>query len=254
MHPVLTTLELHGVSRPLGSYGLLLTAALLAGGWLFVFQGQRAGLERGALISSAAGAVMAGFCGAYLCSALVLWVQLGSLRAALSAPGIVFYGGLIGGTAGLAACARRFGLPVLATLDAALPAVPVAHAIGRVGCLLGGCCYGAETELPWGVHYPLEHVARHPWPLYEAAALLALAALFWSPTRFSERTGQRATSYVILYATLRAALETLRGDRVRGLLWDGGPSTSQVLSFALLLGAIAGLWRLRQGCAVRAAG
>ena len=245
MHPVLTTLQLGGISRPIGAYGLMLTAALLVGGWLFLRSGERSGLESGALISSAAGAVTGGFIGAFACSTLVLWVQLGSLAAATRGSGIVFYGGLIGGAAGLALCARRFGLPVLSSLDAALPALPVAHALGRIGCLLGGCCYGAESALPWAVHYPFEHVTRHPWPLYECAALLALAALFSSPRRFAGRAGRRAASYVLAYALVRCALEPLRGDSVRGLFsfFQTQVSTSQLLSLLLACAAVLGLWR-----------
>ena len=246
MYPVLTTLQLGGVSRPIGAYGLMLTAALLVGGWMFLRSGERAGLESGALISSAAGAVLAGFCGAYVCSTLVSWAQLGSLSVAAASPGIVFYGGLIGGAAGLAAFARRFGLPVLATLDAALPALPVAHALGRIGCLLGGCCHGAESSLPWAVHYPFESVTRHPWPLYECAALLALAAWFGTPRRAVRPAGLRAAAYVLAYASVRFALEPLRGDRVRGVFWHGHVSTSQLLSAALALVAWQAMRRLRQ--------
>ncbi|MET0385043.1 MAG: prolipoprotein diacylglyceryl transferase family protein [Polyangiales bacterium] len=248
MHPLLTTLEWHGVVRPIGSYGALLALALLTGSALALRAGARAGWDLGALIAALAGAVAAGFVGAYLLSVAVLWPQLGSLAASLARPGIVFYGALIGGAAGLYGSARGFGLAPLATLDLMLPALPVGHAIGRIGCLLGGCCYGAPTELPWAIHYAsvvvgpgpqqlAERAGRHPWPLYEAGLLLLLAAVFWAPRRFAGWPGRRAACYVALYALGRMWLEPLRGDRVRGLLWGGGFSTSQLISLLLLSAA-----------------
>ena len=232
MHPQLTTLHLHGVSWPIGSYGVLLTLALGVGALLALRRGKQAGLEEGALISSLALAVASGFVGAFACSVVVRFIQLGSLSAALAQPGIVFYGALIGGAAGLSVGARSFGLPLLAAWDAMLPALPIAHAIGRVGCFFGGCCFGAHTELPWGVTYPGELIARHPWPLYEAAMLCALAALFWHAPKNETPPGRRALRYVLGYACSRLLLEPLRGDAVRGVF--GVVSTSQLISLLII--------------------
>jgi phosphatidylglycerol:prolipoprotein diacylglycerol transferase len=243
MHPQLTTLHGHGITWPIGSYGALLALALAVGAGLALARGKRAGLEEGALISSLGLAVAAGFVGAFACSVGVRFLLLGSLRAALDQPGIVFFGALLGGTLGLAAGARRFGLPVLATLDAMLPALPVAHAIGRVGCFLGGCCYGAPSELAWAVHYPGETLARHPWPLYEAALLCALAALFWRSALPSAPPGRRALVYVLAYACLRLLLEPLRGDALRGVF--GSVSSSQIIATCLIAGCLYTLRKLR---------
>lgn len=231
MHPQLTALHFHGVSWPIGSYGVLLTLALGVGALLALVQGKRAGLEEGALISSLALAVAGGFVGAFACSVVVRFVQLGSLSAAIAQPGIVFYGALIGGALGLSVGAWSFGLPLLAAWDAMLPALPIAHAIGRVGCLLGGCCFGAHTELPWGVTYPGEMSARHPWPLYEAAVLCVLALLFWRAPN-ARVPGRRALLYVLCYACARLLLEPLRGDAVRGVF--GVVSTSQLISIVII--------------------
>jgi phosphatidylglycerol:prolipoprotein diacylglycerol transferase len=246
VHPILTTLSWHGVSRPIGSYGALLALALVVGSALLLRAAARARLEQGAVISALASAIGLGFVGAYACSVLVLWPQLGSHSEALTRPGIVFYGGLAGGAAGLALAARRLGLPVLRVLDCAVPALPVAHAIGRIGCWFGGCCYGLESKLPWAVRYPDESVTRHPWPLYESACLLLMAAVFSGHDRFSRPPGRRAALYLSGYALVRLPLEMLRGDRVRGLLLHDVLSVSQLLSIATLLVAIA--W-LRRGIA-----
>jgi phosphatidylglycerol:prolipoprotein diacylglycerol transferase len=242
MHPKLTTLHFHGASAPIGTYGALLVLALGVGAWLVLRRGMRAELDEGALISSLALAVAGGFVGAFGFSVIVRWVQLGSLPAALAQPGIVFFGALLGGALALAGAARRFELPVLVTLDVMLPAVPVAHAIGRVGCFFGGCCFGAPSELPWAVHYPGEAIARHPWPLYEAALLCVLAVVFARPLSMSV-PGRRAVAYVMCYAALRMLLEPLRGDVVRGVFWS--ISTSQLIAACVIAGCAYALKKLR---------
>jgi phosphatidylglycerol:prolipoprotein diacylglycerol transferase len=246
VHPVLTVLEWGGTGRAIGSYGALLALALLVGAALTLRNAVRAGLESGAVIAALAGAIGIGLLGAYASSLLVLWVSLGSLRVALLEPGIMFYGGALSGACGFALLARAFGLPALTALDLALPGLPLAHAIGRVGCLLGGCCYGAPCALPWAIVYrhplaPAAHpeLARHPWPLYEAACLLGLAALFAAPKWLAFRPGQRAALYVLLYAAVRCGLEPLRGDAERGVLLQGACSVAQLISLATAVAALA---------------
>jgi phosphatidylglycerol:prolipoprotein diacylglycerol transferase len=248
VHPILTVVRWHGIERPIGSYGALLALALLLGAALHLRSAQRAGLDVGAMISALGGSIALGFVGAFAISLLVRWIAAGSFKIALAQTGIVFYGGALGGGCALGLSAWAFGLPIARVLDSALPALPIAHALGRVGCLLGGCCYGTASELPWAIHYAdvlaPAHAswARHPWPLYEAAGLCALACLFFAPSRFASRPGRRAALYIVLYALLRAGLEPLRGDAVRGVFWAGLTSTSQLIAAVSALAA--GAWLL----------
>jgi hypothetical protein len=103
-------------------------------------------------------------------------------RAQHGGPGGLWSGGLsslggIGGVALVVALAsrgsRRRGAELL---DALAPAGILALAIGRIGCFLGGCCYGRPTALPWGVVFPeVGPPARHPLQLYAAGFDLLLA-------------------------------------------------------------------------------
>ena len=251
VHPVLTVVEVAGIQRPIGTYGALISVAVLLGSVVTVRATARAGLDAGAMISALALAVGLGFVGAYAGFVAVNWVQRPGWDASLLQPGVVFYAGAATGALGLAAGARWFGLSIARTLDLALPGLPLAHAIGRLGCWFGGCCYGAPCDHGFCVTYtdPLAAAAhpsvpRHPWPLYEAACLLVLAGLFASPTRFASRPGQRAAGYVLLYALLRMGLEPLRGDAVRGVFCEGAWSTAQLT--AAVTGSIAVWWLWRQ--------
>jgi phosphatidylglycerol:prolipoprotein diacylglycerol transferase len=68
--------------------------------------------------------------------------------------GLVVFGGLIGAAVGFAYFIRKQKLPLLAMADVIAPGMAIGMALGRVGCLLNGCCYGGQTDLPWHVSFP----------------------------------------------------------------------------------------------------
>src|SRR5207244_6621943 len=74
--------------------------------------------------------------------------------------GLVFYGSLIGGTIGLLLAYifvfRKYNLSWFKIADIIAPSLAIGLAIGRIGCLLNGCCYG-EVACPGcaAVSFPL---------------------------------------------------------------------------------------------------
>lgn len=161
--------------------------------------------------------------------------------------GFVFYGGLALALPVGVLLARRYRLPLWPTFDAFAPALALAHGLGRLGCFLGGCCYGAVCHLPWAVRFPAESLPgpapRHPTQLYEAAAELAIfGLLLWLDRRRGApaATARSATgpvpaatlpagrlfaAWLVLYPAARFVVELFRGDPQRGYLvelpWDG---------------------------------
>ena len=79
--------------------------------------------------------------------------------------GLVFYGSALGGVVGYALAyifiIRRYGLSSWKIADAVAPAVAVGLCLGRVGCLLNGCCYGnvACPNCP-AIHFPMSAPPR----------------------------------------------------------------------------------------------
>ncbi len=161
--------------------------------------------------------------------------------------GLVFYGGLLGAAGVALWYCRHYKVRFWAMADLFAPAIPAAHALGRVGCFLAGCCYG--LEVPWGLTYThslvteADGVPRLPVQLIEAACLLllCLALLFFQ--RKPRAPGASLALYGLCYALLRFVLEFFRGDLVRGVA--GGLSTSQWISLGILV--LCGLWLLRGG-------
>jgi phosphatidylglycerol---prolipoprotein diacylglyceryl transferase len=158
--------------------------------------------------------------------------------------GFVFYGGLIGGALYLLFF-HAFIQPLNSQMVwSLLPALTIGHAIGRVGCLLAGCCFGAPTDWGWAIH--LHQEWRHPTQLLEALALAALG-IYLLVSR--QQKWWLITHYLILYGLLRLLIEGLRGDAIRG---QWGPLTpSQWISLALVLIGLSMWTRLKiRGLAV----
>jgi len=253
MHPILTVFQLGERELPIAGYGVMLCLAIVIACGGAVHAAHRARFDVGACIAACGIAIAGAFVGAALLHAVVQCLRLGSLGALLLPPGLAFFGAVLGGACALALFGRALRLDVLAVADRAVPAFCIAHAVGRVGCLLGGCCHGAPSSGPLAVTYthPLAPAAAvgqpmHALPLYEAGALLLLAGLFTLVRAREPGSGRRVLQYAAVYSVLRLGLEPLRGDDVRGLFFAGALSTSQLIAAAVLLvAAILYPWQLR---------
>jgi phosphatidylglycerol:prolipoprotein diacylglycerol transferase len=118
-------------------------------------------------------------------------------------------GGLIGGYLGVELAKKWVGI-TQSTGDAFAVALPLAQAVGRLGCLLNGCCYGTGWDGPGAV--TLGGAARHPTQVYESVILVGLAGWLWSRRLRPAPAGHLFRRYLVGYAVIRFALEFLRGD------------------------------------------
>jgi phosphatidylglycerol:prolipoprotein diacylglycerol transferase len=140
--------------------------------------------------------------------------------------GLVWYGGLIGGTLGVLWTGYRRKLPLLPVVDAGAPAVAAGYAIGRIGCFLVGDDYGTATRLPWGVEFPY----GLPYPT-TAGNMRAFGGDIDPATAANELVAVHPTQ---LYETLAAAVVLLV---CRHLLRKGvAPGTTAIVGFAMLAG------------------
>lgn len=171
----------------------------------------------------------------------LLWDAPAEFFARYLSGGMVFYGGFFGAVAGAWGAARYFKLRFSDFFPVLGPAIPLMHAVGRVGCFCAGCCYGLEAPPPWGVAFTHaiagpNGVPLLPVQLWEAGAeLVIFGFLLWYTSRVTAPSRILRT-YVLAYAPVRFVLECFRGDLVRGVY---GPfSTSQWISLALLAAAV----------------
>jgi phosphatidylglycerol:prolipoprotein diacylglycerol transferase len=157
--------------------------------------------------------------------------------------GFVFYGGFIGALVFLVLYKLIDKKFMAADLWPMLPALAIGHGIGRIGCLLAGCCYGKPTDLFWGIY--LHDHYRHPTQLLEAVGLLTLGVYLL--TSKASRT-LLISHYLVVYGLLRLGIEGLRGDVVRGH-W-GALSPSQWISIILILAGIS-CWKANKNKSLR---
>jgi len=151
----------------------------------------------------------------------------------LGVGGLASMGGVVAGLLAAWPLARLAGVSLSALLDALVPAALLALGIGRIGCFLGGCCYGTPTALPWGVVFPdLGGPPRHPLQLYSAAVDLAIV---YAVCRRPAAPGVTAARTLAAFAAARFALETLRDASTTDGLAGLGLTLPQALCILLLL-------------------
>lgn len=213
---------------PITSYGILLLLGLVLGWCLARRNARRFGVDPTHIdllspvmvLSGLGGAVLAGYMSDHLLHAPTSHsrVLLGGLLSAV----LTGIGYCRGARIRLGVMGDVYAIPMLAGI-----------ALGRVGCFLAGCCHGCpcSESIPLAVYFPrgslafqeqlaaglVEAQAAHahavyPVQLYEAAAVLGLAAVIYACRRRVRVRGEEFLAAGIGYAGLRFALEFLRAD------------------------------------------
>jgi len=169
------------------------------------------------------------------------------------AGGLTYYGGFLGASAAAWFMLRRDRFPFWKAADMAGMVIPVGLAFGRMGCLLGGCCFGRPLDGALAIEFPsfspasvaqardgllggahLHSLSVHPTQLYEAWGSFALALVLILVLHQRKRyDGQVFLAFVMGYAALRCVLEIYRADDRGGISFL---STSQWMGL-LLIGA-----------------
>ena len=209
MYPVLFRIG----SFEITSFGVLVAIGALVGIWIF----QRE-LARSALPESGVDAAVAGILGGLL-GAKLLWTAEHASEEPiagllLSRGGMSWFGGLLGGVGAGLWMMRKRGIPLMAGLSAASPALAVGHAIGRVGCFLVGDDYGRPTDLPWAVAFPRglppTDVPVHPTQLYEMVLLIPIAWMLVRWRRHNVPDRAVVGRYLLMAGVVRFAIEYIR--------------------------------------------
>lgn len=156
--------------------------------------------------------------------------------------GLVFYGGLIGGALGVLLYIRSTTGKPSDYVNAIMPAIPLGHAIGRVGCFLAGCCYGRPTDSAIGMVFP--HISDPalagqkliPTQLFEVVFNLVIFAVMVAVCSPKRKRPLALGIYALMYSVMRFTLEFFRYDS-RGSV--GSLSTSQFISIFIFVFGLA---------------
>lgn len=184
--------------------------------------------------------------------------------------GLVFYGGFLFALVAAFIFVLRQKVDLWTTADVLAPTIALGHAIGRMGCLFAGCCYGRTCDLAWAIEFhnpdslaPL-NLPMHPTQIYSILSNLLIFTLLIIMERImdkrdrkidqkpNQKKGQRVDqrvgpkkvegefrtkgiifwTYIMFYGILRSVIETFRGD-FRGNFFMDMLSVSQAIGIAM---------------------
>lgn len=231
----------------LKSYGLMAALGALAAIFIFDRNRSHAALSEKQATSIVIIAIIAGLLGARIYYIIQFYDTVFRFRSIwkmfkIWEGGLVFYGGPVLALAAVFLYCRKEKLNFAAVLDICAPALAVAHALGRIGCFLNGCCCSTVAcTAPWGVIYPESSdayrttgaVAVHPVQIYECCFELAAAIPLFFLAR-CRRNGAAAGCYMIFYGIWRFCIEYLRNEPKYGIF-----TSAQYISMAFLVAGTA---------------
>lgn len=236
------------------AYGLMIALGVIAAVWLSQRRWVARGGSREDITALALWCVPAGLIGARLYHVLTDW----RFDEGWAEPFKLWEGGL-GIPGGMAAgvltgvwIIHRRGWDRPSMLDAVVPGLPLAQAIGRWGNWFNQELFGRPTDLPWAVEIDEQYAAArgfsgvetfHPTFLYESLWNLGLVVLLvWLDKTKKLRAGALLAVYAFGYLSARLWLEMLRVDPATNI---AGVRINIWMSIIGML--IAALWLLWRG-------
>jgi phosphatidylglycerol---prolipoprotein diacylglyceryl transferase len=149
---------------PIRGYGIMMLLAVVSATALIVWRAKRVGLDADLVYSLAIWMIIPGIICGRAFYVIEYWstqywpvysgIALLGAMINMAQGGLVVYGAFFGGVSGMLAFAYKFRMPWLALADLIAPGLILGLAIGRIGCLMTGCCYGSECHLSWAITFP----------------------------------------------------------------------------------------------------
>ncbi|HEY2772098.1 MAG TPA: prolipoprotein diacylglyceryl transferase family protein [Solirubrobacteraceae bacterium] len=247
--------EIHVLGISLKSFGIVFACGFIVAGAILARRLKELGKPVDWSYEMAFAALVGGLVGSRLYYVVQNYSQvkhdlLGSL---FSGSGLVWYGGVIGGTIAVCAWGWWRGLFGVGLLDLAAVPLAMGYAIGRIGCQVSGDGdYGKVSHLPWAMGYPRGTVPTppgvkvQPTPIYETVAMGFVAWWLWR-MRDRFRPGALFAFYLLLSGIERLLVEFVRRNHriVIGL------TAPQLESIGLMIAGVVWLTLLSRGGGIR---
>jgi phosphatidylglycerol:prolipoprotein diacylglycerol transferase len=238
MHPIVCTIG----PFTLYSYGLMLVVGFIVSSRLACLQAQREGLPPEVIFNLLFFSFICGVIGArvfYLIENFRYYLTRHQEIIMFQHGGLSWFGGFLAGLFFAAYYLKRKSLPIYRVLDLVIPYLALAQGIGRIGCLLNGCCFGKAAK--WGIFFPTHNLVLVPVQIYSALLLLAIFIFLKILQDKPHPEGKIFFNYLLLYSLKRFFIEHWRADNP---IFIFGLTLFQVLSIVIFCIAILNLKRL----------
>lgn len=155
----------------------------------------------------------------------------------IGASGLTIWGAVLGAALGIWIYSRFANFKYGYFVDIVAPAIILGQAIGRVGCLINGCCYGYETSASWGIIYVNPNAicpvgtAVHPTQAYEIIYNLIVFGILLALRGRLKPDGSLFMVYLGLYSLWRVVIGFVRA----GTPFLFGLQQAQVIGIIILL-------------------
>lgn len=243
MHPILIRFRYFGEEKIISAYGVMALVGIVLASWLII----RLARHRGVAAFEAFNFIALFVSGGILFSLLIHFIiflpeRLKAAHFFDYPPGVVSWGGVLGGFFTALWVSRAWKIPLLKLADFTLPGVALGFAFGRIGCHFAGCCFGLHYDGPLSLHFthplaPASAVAQPLFPIQLLSALLlfVLCLVLLRILYLNLKPGYVLLAYLVLYGMGRFSVEIFRNDP-RGVFLK--LSDAQWYSLLLLAAAV----------------
>ncbi|HEX76232.1 MAG TPA: prolipoprotein diacylglyceryl transferase [Dehalococcoidia bacterium] len=231
-------------------YGIMVVLAVVAIIIIALLEARRVGISEEHVYSVGLWAILGGIIVSRLVHVIDKWdYYMAHPRHIIGFEGLTVYGAVIGAMLAVLIYAWVKKLSFWRLGDVIAPGAILGQAIGRIGCIINGCCYGLPTSLPWAVVYahPSSYappgVPVHPTQIYHLLWNLAAFAVIWQLRTQLKPQGSLFLTYLALYAIGDLSIRFVRP----GEPFLFGIQQAQLIGIAILVVAVPWLViRMRQ--------
>jgi phosphatidylglycerol:prolipoprotein diacylglycerol transferase len=212
----------------LRSYGLMLALSFFIGLYYVYRKAKKEGVSQNFVLNLGFLVILAGIIGARLFFVFFHWSEFsGNLLNAfnpfasgtqIGIAGLNLYGGVVFAVATAVIYCLLKKQRLWQIFDIFAPAIALGIFLTRIGCFLNGCCFGTPTNLPWGVHFPVDSIpyyqygsqCLHPAQLYSSAYGLLLFFMLIYLDKHKKFYGSTFSYLLMIEAFFRFIIEYVR--------------------------------------------
>jgi phosphatidylglycerol:prolipoprotein diacylglycerol transferase len=222
------------------SYGLMLAIAFTVSSSLATLRAKKENIPSQVILNLSFLSLVSGIIGArisYVLENIDYYLRNPLEIIMLAHGGLSWFGGLTLGTILAIIYLKKKKLPIYKILDLIAPFLALAQAIGRIGCLLNGCCFGKTAQ--FGLYFKVHKSVLVPVQLYSSILLIFIFIILRFYQDRPHRNGQIFFTYLLLYSLKRFFIEFWRADNEIIL---GGITLFQIISIVIFCFALTALF------------